>query len=103
MKMKTLIFENFKTRRRYSMNIILKRLAGVLVVSSLLLMTAFAGNTNRTGTAGAQELLIPTGANDIALAGSNIAFVSGIDAIFYNPAGLSRHPSHTCRILRTSE
>jgi long-subunit fatty acid transport protein len=90
MKMKTLIFENLKTRRRYSMNITLKRLAGVLVVSSLLLMTAFAGNTNRTGTAGAQELLIPTGANDIALAGSNIAFVSGIDAIFYNPAGLSR-------------
>ena len=72
------------------MNIILKRLAGVFVVASLLFMTAFAGNTNRTGTAGAQELLIPTGAADIALAGSNVAMASGIGGLFYNPAGLSR-------------
>ncbi len=72
------------------MNIKLKRVAGVFVVSVLLIITAFAGNTNRTGTDGAQELLIPTGASGIALAGSNIAFSSGVDAIFWNPAGLSR-------------
>ena len=72
------------------MNITLKRLAGIVVVGSMLFITAFAGNTNRTGTAGAQELLIPTGANGIALAGSNIAFASGVDAIFWNPAGLAR-------------
>jgi hypothetical protein len=90
MKMKTLLFENFKIGRRYSMNITLKRLAGVFVASSLLLMTAFAGNTNRTGTAGAQELLIPTGAGSIALAGSDVALASGTDAIYWNPAGLAR-------------
>lgn len=72
------------------MNIILKRLACVFVFTSLLFVAAFAGNTDRTGTAGAQELLIPTGANGIALGGSNIAFVTGADAIFWNPAGLSR-------------
>jgi len=72
------------------MNIILKRLAALFVVSTLLFLTAFAGNTNRTGTAGAQELLIPTGASGIALAGSDIAFISGTDAIFWNPAGLAR-------------
>jgi hypothetical protein len=72
------------------MNITLKRLAGIFVVSYLLFITAFAGNTNRTGTAGAQELLIPTGASGIALAGSDIAFASGADAIFWNPAGLAR-------------
>jgi hypothetical protein len=88
--MKTLLFENSKIGRRYSMNIILRRLAGVFAVTYLLFATAFAGNTNRTGSAGAQELLIPTGAAGIALAGSNIAFASGADAIYWNPAGLSR-------------
>jgi hypothetical protein len=53
-------------------------------------MSAFAGNINRTGTAGAQELLIPVGARGIALGGSNVAFVSGVDAIYWNPAGLAR-------------
>ncbi|HTY12003.1 MAG TPA: PorV/PorQ family protein [Bacteroidota bacterium] len=77
------------------MNIILKRLAGILVVGTLLLTSAFAGNTNRTGTAGAQELLIPIGASGIALAGSNVAFTSGVDAVFWNPAGLARDPFST--------
>ncbi len=72
------------------MNITLKRLAGIVMLSTLLIISAFAGNTNRTGTAGAQELLIPTGASGIALAGSDVAFVSGPDAIFWNPAGLAR-------------
>jgi len=77
------------------MNIILKRLACVFVLTSLLFVAAFAGNTDRTGTAGAQELLIPTGASGIALGGSNIALASGVDAIFWNPAGLSRGTFNT--------
>jgi hypothetical protein len=40
------------------------------------------------GTAGAQEPLIPVGANGIALDGSNISNVSGLNSIYYNPAGL---------------
>jgi hypothetical protein len=72
------------------MNITLKRLAGTLVAGTLLFMTAFSGNINRTGTAGAQELLIPIGASGIALGGSNVAFTSGVDAVFWNPAGLAR-------------
>ncbi len=72
------------------MNITLRRLAGVFVVSCLMFATAFAGNTNRTGTAGAQELLIPVGASGIALGGSNVALASGLDALYWNPAGLSR-------------
>ncbi len=72
------------------MNITLRRLAGVFVVNLLLCMTAFAGNTNRTGTAGAQELLIPVGASGVALGGSNVALSMGTDAIYWNPAGLAR-------------
>ncbi len=93
--MKTLLFENFKTspkgtRRRYSMNITLRRLAGVISIICLISVTAMAGNTNRTGTAGAQELLIPVGASGVALGGSDVALSMGTDAIYWNPAGLSR-------------
>lgn len=72
------------------MNITLRRLVGVLILNAIICMTAFAGNTNRTGTAGAQELLIPVGGSGVALGGSNAAFAIGTDAIYWNPAGLSR-------------
>jgi len=72
------------------MNIGLRRLAGALVIACLFAGTALAGNTNRTGTAGAGELLIPVGASGIALGGSNVALAMGTDAIYWNPAGLSR-------------
>ena len=72
------------------MYITVRRLASFLVLSSLMCLSAIAGNINRTGTAGAQELLVPVGARAIALGGSNIAFVSGVDAIYWNPAGLAR-------------
>ena len=42
----------------------------------------------KNGTAGAQELLIPVGANGISLNGSNISYISGLNSIYYNPAGL---------------
>lgn len=50
---------------------------------------AFAGGV-KLGTAGAPELLIPMGARNVAIGGSNIANVQGVDAIYWNPAGLSR-------------
>ncbi len=72
------------------MYITVRRLASFLVLGSLMCLSAIAGNINRTGTAGAQELLIPVGARGIALGGSNVAFVTGVDAIYWNPAGLAR-------------
>lgn len=52
--------------------------------------TSFAGRGDKSGTSAAPELLIPVGARDIALAGSSLAWTTGIDAIYWNPAGLSR-------------
>jgi hypothetical protein len=52
--------------------------------------TAFAANKNRIGTAGAQELLIPVGARGVAMGPSAMVFSRGVDAIYYNPAGLGR-------------
>jgi hypothetical protein len=48
------------------------------------------GNDSRKGTAGAMELLIPVGARSSATSGALSASVSGTEAIFWNPAGLSR-------------
>jgi len=64
------------------------------VLMALLLVVglsfqAFAGNPDKKGTAGAMELLIPMGARGTALAGSDIATVKGIDAMYWNPAGLA--------------
>lgn len=67
----------------------------IIAVALLVLTIAtpaalYAGGENRAGTNAASELLIPVGARDIALGGSSIATASGLDAIFWNPAGLAR-------------
>jgi hypothetical protein len=62
----------------------------VLLLVTASALPAFAGGENRAGTNAAPELLIPVGARDIAVGGSMIATTSGIEAIFWNPAGLAR-------------
>lgn len=66
--------------------IFLLSLALLLVMSAVLL----AGNDQRIGTAGAQELRIPVGSRSTSLAGSVIASASGAEALFWNPAGAAR-------------
>jgi hypothetical protein len=65
--------------------------AGVLL---LLLMAmpvdGLAGRGDKAGTSAAPELLIPVGARDLAQGGASIAMSSGVEAIYWNPAGLSR-------------
>jgi hypothetical protein len=60
----------------------------VLLVS--IVGASDAANKNRIGTAGAQELLLPVGARGIAIGPSAMGFSAGADAIYWNPAGLSR-------------
>lgn len=61
-----------------------------LAVVLLISIDALAGGRNRAGTNAASELLIPVGARYMATGGASVATVAGIDAIFWNPAGLSR-------------
>lgn len=63
----------------------------------LALCVAMAGvfgsveaQNKRTGTAAATELLIPVGARDLAMGGSTIATSNGVEAMYWNPAGLGR-------------
>lgn len=68
---------------------------GLLVTS--LMVLAFAASSvfaqDRAGTSAAPELLIPVGAKYEATAGSANAFVTGVDAIYWNPAGLDMEKS----------
>ena len=63
--------------------------AAVMVLSILSLQTAFAGNDERRGTAGASELLINPWARNTGWGGVNVANVRGLDAMFSNVAGLA--------------
>jgi len=65
----------------------LKQIVLFLLIVSL--SNLFASGEKRNGTAGAQELLIPVGAKGMALGGTDIAGLGGVESIFYNPAGMS--------------
>jgi hypothetical protein len=70
----------------------MKAIVTTLALPLLLLLganAARAGGLDRVGTAGAQELRIPTGAASVALGGSSVALGGGLGNIFYNPASLA--------------
>lgn len=62
-----------------------------LIIPAILILSwcsVMAGDANRIGTAGGQELVIPVGARGAAMGGSVVANSKGVDAIYWNPAGL---------------
>jgi hypothetical protein len=60
-----------------------------LIIMGVLLSVSYAGTVKSRGTAGAAQLSVPVGAHGIALNGTNLATVSGVDALYFNPAGTS--------------
>lgn len=60
------------------------------VFSAVVFNTAFAGNPDRQGEAGAYELLMNPWARSAGLHTMGTSFVSGVDAMRLNVAGLSR-------------
>ena len=64
---------------------------GLLICLGLLLsVSSFAGNPDRQGEAGAYELLLFPWARTAGLSGMNTSFISGVEAMRLNIAGLSR-------------
>lgn len=61
----------------------------VLVLFAVCLSSVYAGNSRRMGTVGATELLIPIGSRGTSMGGAVIADVTGVEAIYWNPAGLA--------------
>jgi opacity protein-like surface antigen len=65
----------------------MRKLILILLVFSFSALN-FAGDVSRKGTTGADQLLIPVGAESIASGGAFLSRVSGVEALYYNPAGL---------------
>ena len=61
----------------------------VLICVCFAVNTSNAGPRSNFGTMAAPELLIPLGSIGTSLQGSNLSSVSGVESIYWNPAGLS--------------
>ncbi len=64
----------------------------ILMVICVALAVTFSSVVaqNRVGTSAASELLIPVGARDMGIGGSGVASTRGVDALYWNPAGVGR-------------
>ena len=72
---------------------IMNPLQWCLCALAALLLSAYplhAGRGDKSGTAAAPELLVPVGARAIGQGGASLATISGLESIFWNPAGLAR-------------
>ncbi len=70
-------------RKTFKLGVILA--AGLMLVSSV----SFAGNEDRVGQAGAQQLLINPWARSSGWGGANSASATGLEAMYWNVAGMS--------------
>jgi len=69
-----------------------------VIILLLAVSSAFAGGGSRTGTAGANQLLIPVGPRGIAMGESNLVTATGVEALFWNPAGVA-HMTNNADVL----
>ena len=64
----------------------------IILILILIATSIYAGDVARKGTTGAEQVLIPVGARGIATGGAFLANITGLESIFYNPAGLDVYP-----------
>lgn len=67
----------------------LEKLCCLIIFSILFTCQVFGGGQNRAGTASAPVLMIPVGGQYIAMQGANVSSVRGLEAIYWNPAGVA--------------
>lgn len=72
-----------------TMNRLAIRALGLAALLALAVTSAWAGSDERKGTSGAPELLIPVGPRSSAMGGASASDVTGVESIFWNPAGLA--------------
>ena len=72
----------------------------IVLTSILPLAVLIGGDESRIGTSGGNQVLVPVGARGIAMAGSERVYSSGLESVYWNPAGLAR--SETPTVLASS-
>ena len=60
----------------------------LLCIAVMLLAVPALAQHQRVGAVAAPELLIPVGGRDMALGGSSLSTTNGVEALYWNPAGL---------------
>jgi len=76
----------------------LKIFAVILIILFAANIT-FSGPRKKLGTSAAPELLIPVGSIGTSLSGSNLSSVTGVDAIYWNPAGLAKLDGNYAEVM----
>lgn len=71
----------------------------IIIILVFTQSTGMSGPRTKLGTMAAPELLIPVGSSGTSLQGSNLASVTGIDAMYWNPAGLSQISTQTGEVM----
>lgn len=59
-----------------------------ILIAFIFAGVVYSGNQNKAGTAAAPHLLIPVGAKYLGFNGSALAIASGLEAVYWNPAGV---------------
>jgi hypothetical protein len=62
---------------------------------TLICTPARAGSPGRIGTGGADEMRLAVGVRSVGLGGADLGSVAGVEALFYNPAGIALAASPT--------
>ncbi len=65
------------------------KITRIFILTILLLGLVFAGDESRLGTTAGTQVIVPVGARDLAMAGADLVYTRGVDAVFWNPASVS--------------
>lgn len=68
----------------------MKKINLIFMILTIIATSSLFGQSDRNGTAGATELLIPVGGRGVAMGNANLTNSVGVDAIFWNPANIAR-------------
>ncbi len=74
-----------------------------VVMLAVLSTQVMAGDPARTGTAAGEQLLVPVGARSLGMGGANLAYTSGVEAIYWNPAGLANMNNRAAGMFSTMQ
>jgi hypothetical protein len=83
------MFVNQVQKGDSTMGRVMIRALALLAFLGMWAEPSLAGSEQRKGTSGAHELQIPVGARGSALGGAAVSDPAGIEAVYWNPAGLA--------------
>ena len=92
------IIEREKHMKRHNISY---QLISLLLITFVCCTFLYAGDASRVGTASGVQVQVPVGARAIGMGGADLAYVSSLDAIYWNPAGLGRMEERAAAMFTT--